>query len=82
MIEPISDNQKSKYLDTFKDPFTKSGVYKIEMVIKKKFLKDEIEFVATVWFKSGDTRGNHDLKAPDFPTLCDMVHEYTTNLKA
>ncbi len=81
-MDLLGNKGSSGIPSTFMDPFKKDKVNKIIMHIEgPRWLNDQkTTYEATVYFRNGDTSGNHDIKGTDFVDLVNKVQEFIKTL--
>ena len=73
--------ERQKFMSDYSNPFTSEKITNISFDIRKEtsFMYPQL-CKATVWFKSGDTSGHHDIVADDFAALCYKVQDFIESL--
>jgi hypothetical protein len=78
--EQERENAKSSLAD-FSNPFNSNSVKQILMWIRKSpWAPYDIEYSATIEFKSGSTSGKQEIVAENFPQLVQKVEAFVKNL--
>lgn len=78
----IGKVKESSCLVDFKDPFNKGSIVRIFINIHKAmFVPHDVQFLANIEFKNGNTEGNQRIKGTDFNDLMAQVQSFIDNLK-
>ena len=74
--------EKEQVVTDFLDPFKGKHVKQIWLIIDREpFLnKKDVDFRASVQFRNGNTKGEQDITADDFPTLLHEVESFIKSL--
>ena len=76
------EEESKKAIDTFKDPFTKDNVDRINITLtnSKSFFREGFKNSAEIHFENGNTSGRHEVYSDSFPDLMKQVEDFVKSL--
>ena len=76
-----SDEQKSSFINTYKNPFQSDKVTLITFDIRNDYWTNyKTKYRADIKFVNGKTEGKHSVEEKDFPTLVNSVEQFIKSL--
>lgn len=76
-----NEEEKKTILSTYSNPFKSDKVTCITYTIQNDWWSNhKTVYKARVQFESGDTKGDHNIKADDFPSLLKSTEDFIKSL--
>lgn len=77
----FKNEKEEKFLSTYSNPFNSDKLECVTLRINKSIWSKKVEYTARIDFKSGDTSGDHKIKANDFHELIKNTEQFIKSLK-
>lgn len=76
----LTETLRHEDVSPFKDPFNKESLTNVFIHIRKSSYSGKVEFSATVRFENGNTIGEQNFEAEDFPGLLAQIQQFADSL--